>query len=150
MYSWKYRRRASEIPDTILIYRKSRKVVSGGGQRGSFLCSPSRKRSRRLSLVELESGDRDIGDRCEPQKSGPRQARATTAYNGIDEAIILRANEHYCQRDVDKNGRANHEIPRAVSGLSLSLALFLADPRRLESGKNRYRPADRSTSGTDR
>jgi len=32
-------------------------------------------------------------------------------YNGIDEAIILRANEHYCQRDVDKNGRANHKIP---------------------------------------
>lgn len=78
--------------------------------------------SRGLLFAELESGDRNIDDRCEPQKSGPRQARATTVYNGIDEAIILRANEHYCQRDVDKNGQANHEIPRAVSGLSLALS----------------------------
>lgn len=48
-------------------------------------------------------------------------------YNGTDEAIILRANEHYCQRDIDKNNRANHEIPRTLAA-------------RLESGKKSYRP----------
>jgi len=57
------------------------------------------------------------------------------AYNGIDEAIILRANEHYCQRDVDKNSRANHEIPRGCRSQS--------GPARLESGKNRTGSIDR-------
>jgi len=56
-------------------------------------------------------------------------------YNGIDEAIILRANEHYYQRDVDKNGRANHEIPRDLRSQS--------GPARLESGKNRTDSIDR-------
>lgn len=43
------------------------------------------------------------------------QDKQETTYNGTDEAIIVRVNEHYCQHDVDKNNRTNHEIPRACS-----------------------------------
>lgn len=96
----------------------------GEGNTREFLCSLLRKEAEQLWLAT--QGDKSIGDRSESQKSGPRQART---YNGIDEAIILRANEHYCQRDVDKNGRANHKIPcgvRTQNGLA-----------HLESGKNR-------------
>lgn len=92
-----------------------------------------------------EEGARGFLSHCEKESDGSRLCSSRTeigvsaiapshkrvvrdkrerVYNSIDEAIILRANEHYCQRDVDKNGRANHEIPRG-------------GPARLESGKNR-------------
>jgi len=58
-----------------------------------------------------------------------------------DEAIILRANEHYCQRDVDKNGRANHEIPRDLRSQS--------GPACLESAKNHTGSVDRGAIQID-
>lgn len=82
-----------------------------------------------MSRVRTALVNRNIGDRFISRKSDSRQARGNLQ---IDEAIIVRANEHYCQRDVDKNDRANHEIPRVLVA-------------RLESEKKSCRPADRSS-----
>lgn len=91
-------------------------------------------------LPPPRTGDR--GDRRSLRVTKERraglQARATIYNAAIDEAIILRANEHYCQRDVDKNGRANHEIPRRLRSPARTSARF-------RKWKKSRRPIDRTT-----
>lgn len=84
---------------------------AGDGERTSLF--PFVAKSSRTALACARIAEERRVSAIELQKRGPRDKRES-AYNGIDEAIILRANEHYCQRDVDKNGRANHEIPRGL------------------------------------